>query len=179
MSPTSDKLWKCIQVPKHCPIQKRKCNPFLEKYRQTRSASNQVLGNFNEKTDASIKTVDPNILYSHVPDIHIRPTHFSSLVWSSVNTSPISQFRTALVNGDNGRSFSYKESFTLTKKFASALAKFGAERGDVLALILPNQPEFVFVFTGAPMVGVTVTTISPGFTYFEMKHQLTSSEPVG
>lgn len=118
---------------------------------------------------------DPNIVYSPVPDIAIPPTHFSSLVWSAVNTSPISPLRSALVNAETGRTFSYKESYNLTTKFASALAKFGAVPGDVLAIILPNQPEFVFVFTGAPMVGVTVTTISPSFTHFEMKHQLASS----
>eukprot|EP00092_Neocalanus_flemingeri_P033577 GFUD01036502.1.p1 GENE.GFUD01036502.1~~GFUD01036502.1.p1 ORF type:complete len:613 (-),score=133.24 GFUD01036502.1:90-1928(-) len=121
------------------------------------------------------KSDDPNVLYSQIPDLDIPHTHFSSLVWSSVNTSPNSPYRSALVNGDTGQTYSYKESFTLTKRFASALAKFGAARGDVLALILPNQPEFVFVFTGAPMVGVTVTTIPPSFTHYEMTHQLASS----
>ena len=51
----------------------------------------------------------------------------------------------------------------------------GARKGDVLALILPNVPEFVFVFTGAPLAGVTVTTIPPTMTAHEMQGQLSSS----
>jgi len=88
---------------------------------------------------------------------------------------PNSPYRSALVNGDTGRTYSYKESYKLTTNFASFLAKHGVKKGDVLALILPNTPEFVFVFTGAPMVGVTVTTISPNFTHYEINRQLESS----
>ena len=44
-----------------------------------------------------------------------------------------------------------------------------------MALILPNTPEFVFVFTGAPLAGLTVTTISPMMTAYEMQGQLASS----
>ena len=51
----------------------------------------------------------------------------------------------------------------------------GARKGDVLALILPNVPEFVFVFTGAPLAGVTVTTIPPSMTSYEMRGQLSNS----
>jgi len=118
---------------------------------------------------------DPNIVTSPVADMDIPPTHFSTAVWSSVFNSNVSPYRSAMINGDTGRTFSYIESYNMTRKFASALVKFGAMPGDVLAIILPNQPEFVFAFLGAPLVGVTVTTISPNFTHFEIEHQIANS----
>ena len=117
----------------------------------------------------------PPTVLSPIPDIEIPETHFSHTVWSNVWSSQTSCYRAALVNGENGRTYSYKECERLSKNFSSSLIKFGAEKGDVLALILPNCPEFVFVFTGAPQAGVTVTTISPNFTHFEITGQLKSS----
>ena len=52
--------------------------------------------------------------------------------------------------------------------------KNGAKKGDVLALILPNVPEFVFVFTGAPLAGIVVTTFSPSMKAYEIGNQLAS-----
>ena len=117
----------------------------------------------------------PLVVHSPIPDLEIPETHFSHSVWSNVWSSNTSCYRAALVNGENGRTFSYKECERLSKNFASSLVKFGAEKGDVLALILPNSPEFVFVFTGGPLAGVTVTTISPNFTHFEVTQQLSNS----
>ena len=48
-------------------------------------------------------------------------------------------------------------------------------RGIVMAMVLPNMPEFVFAFTGAILAGITVTTISPAYTSFEIKRQIESS----
>ena len=117
----------------------------------------------------------PLVVHSPIADIEIPEAHFSHTVWSSVWTSHTSCYRAALVNGESGRTYSYKECERLSKNFASSLIKFGAEPGDVLALILPNTPEFVFVFTGGPLAGVTVTTISPNFTHFEITQQLSNS----
>jgi len=117
----------------------------------------------------------PPVVLSPIPDMEIPETHFSHTVWSNVWRSHTSCYRAAIVNGENGRTYSYKECERLSKNFSSSLIKFGAEKGDVLALILPNSPEFVFVFTGGPLAGVTVTTISPNFTHFEITQQLRSS----
>ena len=117
----------------------------------------------------------PLVVHSPIADIEIPPAHFSHTVWSSVWSSHTSCYRAALVNGESGRTYSYKECERLSKNFASSLIKFGAEPGDVLALILPNTPEFVFVFTGGPLAGVIVTTISPNFTHFEITQQLRNS----
>ena len=55
------------------------------------------------------------IVKSPIQDIKIDERHFSKKVWENVSHDSHKQFRTALINGDNGRSYSYKESFALTK----------------------------------------------------------------
>ena len=57
----------------------------------------------------------PRIVTSPIPDIDIPERHFSNSVWENVFESPMTPFRTALINGDNGRSYSYKESHTITR----------------------------------------------------------------
>ena len=164
-------------LPSRCGVYFNQVNNLFRNSKKPPSLHN--LWNHRASSSAAeIKRVlvdESLIVNSPVPDISIPQTHFSSTVWSSVYKTPVSPYRTALINGDNGRSFSYQESYQLTRNFASSLVKFGAVKGDVLALILPNMPEFVFCFTGAPLAGVVVTTISPHFTHYEIQRQLVSS----
>ena len=114
---------------------------------------------------------DPSVFKSssHVPDVHIPPAHFSQLVWSNSRITPNSPYRTAIVDGDTGRAYTYREAELLSRSFASALCKFGAARGDVLALILPNMPEFVIAMLGASEAGMVVTTLNPAYTSGKFK----------
>jgi acyl-CoA synthetase (AMP-forming)/AMP-acid ligase II len=63
-----------------------------------------------------------------------------------------------------GRQYTYAESRAITHRFAASLRRAGFKHGDVLAVVLPNIPEFPFVLFGAIEAGMVVTTINPGFT---------------
>ena len=52
----------------------------------------------------------------------------------------------------------------MTRRFASALIKAGLRHGDVIALVLPNVPEFPVAFLGANAAGLTVTLMNPLYT---------------
>ena len=39
----------------------------------------------------------------------------------------------------------------------------GAKKGDVLAMVVPNIPEFCIAYMGAAGVGVTLTTMNPTY----------------
>ena len=39
----------------------------------------------------------------------------------------------------------------------------GAKKGDVLAMVVPNIPEFCIAYLGAVGVGVTLTTMNPTY----------------
>src|SRR5438552_1941148 len=48
-----------------------------------------------------------------------------------------------------GRALSYAEVDRLSDRFAAALVKIGVQRGDRVALILPNCPQFLIAEFGA------------------------------
>ena len=57
-----------------------------------------------------------------------------------------------------GKRMTFKELAVLTKKFATALADLGVKKGDVVALYLPNCPQFVIAYYGAMRLGADLAT---------------------
>jgi len=58
---------------------------------------------------------------------------------------------------------------------ATGLAGLGLRKGDVLALVLPNVPEFVVAFHAAATLGAIVTPVNPTLTPNEARGQLRDS----
>lgn len=75
-----------------------------------------------------------------------------------------------------GKKISYRELNRLVNKFATALYNMGIRKGDVVALYLPNMPQFVIAYYGALKIGAIVTGISPLFIERELEFQLSDSE---
>lgn len=63
-----------------------------------------------------------------------------------------------------GRKYTYAESRAIAHRFAASLCKAGFKHGDVIAVVLPNIPEFPLVLFGALEGGMVVTTVNPVFT---------------
>jgi long-chain acyl-CoA synthetase len=74
-----------------------------------------------------------------------------------------------------GRSITFAQLREMVDRFATGLADLGVRRGHTVALYLLNSPQFVVAYLGALKAGATVTAISPVYTSFEIKHQLTDS----
>jgi long-chain acyl-CoA synthetase len=74
-----------------------------------------------------------------------------------------------------GKRITFKELAVLTKKFATALADLGVKKGDVVALYLPNCPQFVIAYYGAMRLGAVVTAISPLAREREVEYQINDS----
>ena len=72
----------------------------------------------------------------------------------------------------SGCRYTFKQLKILTRNFASALAKRGLKKGDVLAIYLPNKVQYPVVYYGSLVLGVTVTTINPQYRLQELVHQL-------
>ncbi len=81
----------------------------------------------------------------------------------------------ALVDGVNGRSLTFAELQGEVMALAGGLAARGFGKGDVLALMAPNIPEYAVAFHGTAWAGGSVTTINPTYTAGEVKHQLKDS----
>jgi long-chain acyl-CoA synthetase len=78
--------------------------------------------------------------------------------------------RTALLF--KGRSISYRELDRTSDKFAAGLAELGVSKGDRVALVLPNCPQFMIAEFGAWKVGAIVTPLNPTYTVRELEEAL-------
>jgi long-chain acyl-CoA synthetase len=74
-----------------------------------------------------------------------------------------------------GRKMSYKELRDQVDRFATALHDLGIKKGDKIALLLLNSPQFMIAYYGALKAGATLTTISPVYVGSEIKYQLEDS----
>jgi long-chain acyl-CoA synthetase len=75
-----------------------------------------------------------------------------------------------------GATLTYRRLDELANRFAHALLRFGLQRGDRVALMLPNCPQFLIAFYGALKAGAVVTAVNPLYTPRELTYQLTDAE---
>ena len=78
----------------------------------------------------------------------------------------------ALIDGLTNRVMTYGELSSMVKRAASGLAERGFRKGDVLALLSPNLPEYAVAFYAVVSLGGIVTTINPICTAAEVSKQL-------
>jgi 4-coumarate--CoA ligase len=81
----------------------------------------------------------------------------------------------ALIDGPTGRVLTYDQLEAGIRSLAGGLVARGFRKGDVLAIMSPNVPEYAVVFHGVAMAGGVVTTINPTYIDREVHHQLVDS----
>jgi len=104
------------------------------------------------------------------PDITVEE---KSVVDTFNETTEQWKDKTALVF--YGRKMSFKELRDQVDRFAAALHDLGVKKGDKIALLLLNSPQFVIAYMGALKAGATLTAISPVYVSSEIKYQLEDS----
>jgi len=112
------------------------------------------------------------IIRSPYPDVNIPEMNLADFVFEDASKYPDN---TALVCGMTGRQYTYEMAEQLAVKFGSAMIRMGAERGEVIAFLLPNIPEFPIAFLGCAGAGLTVTTMNPTYKAEEIARQLENS----
>lgn len=80
--------------------------------------------------------------------------------------------KAALIDGLNGRALTYSQLKNMIHLVAAGLQKRELQKGDMVALYLPNLPEFAGIFYGVLLAGGIVTTINPLYTPHELAYQL-------
>ena len=65
----------------------------------------------------------------------------------------------------------YRQLMNEVDRFAAALAALGVRKGDRVALMLPNLPQFVICFYGAAKIGAIIVNTNPQYTSREMQYQ--------
>lgn len=74
-----------------------------------------------------------------------------------------------------GAKLSYAQLSNLANRFAIGLQQLGVQKGDRVALALPNVPQYPIAFYGALRAGAVVVPTNPLYTEREMEHQLNDS----
>jgi long-chain acyl-CoA synthetase len=81
--------------------------------------------------------------------------------------------RKAYINFD--RAMSFDELDRLTRNFAAWLQSRGLQKGDRIALMMPNILQYPVAVFGAMRAGLVIVNTNPMYTARELKHQLNDS----
>ena len=97
--------------------------------------------------------------------------NLSTLLESSASDRPD---RPAIVQGD--RRITYAELAAGARRFAGALSRAGVRRGDRVALLLPNVPDFPIAYYGTLASGATVVPLNVQLKGREIAYYLNDSK---
>ncbi|KAL2329244.1 hypothetical protein Fmac_022671 [Flemingia macrophylla] len=114
-----------------------------------------------------------HIFKSKLPDIPL-PNNLLLHTYCFLKLPEIAD-RPCLIAGD--KTYTYGDTHLLTRKVAAGMSKLGVRKGDVIMILLPNSPEFVFSFMAASMLGAVATTANPFYTAPEISKQLAAAKP--
>jgi len=95
------------------------------------------------------------------------------LTWLLDTTASRHPSHTALLY--YGTKLTYAQFSGMANRFAIALQRLGVQKGDRVAIALPNIPHYPIAFYGALRAGAIVVPTNPLYTEREMQHQLADS----
>ncbi|HLI68447.1 MAG TPA: long-chain fatty acid--CoA ligase [Ktedonobacteraceae bacterium] len=132
-----------------------------------------VVNSSQKELEATVLSARPWVKY-YEPGVPIQldiPDH--PLTWLLDQAASRYPQRTALIY--YGTKISYAQLSTLVKRFALALQRLGVQKGDRVALALPNIPQYPIAFYGTLKAGAIAVPTNPLYTEREMQHQLADS----
>src|ERR1700733_9080704 len=93
-------------------------------------------------------------------DLPRNPANFQPLTPLSflARAASVHPDQTAIIHG--ARAWTYAEFFSRARRLASALARRGIERGDTVAVLLPNVSAMLEAHYGVPMAGAVLNAIN-------------------
>ena len=74
-----------------------------------------------------------------------------------------------------GKQITYQELYSASLAFASALQRKGIQKGDRVAIMLPNCPQYVIAYYGALTAGAIITQVNPMLVERELIHIFSDS----
>lgn len=86
--------------------------------------------------------------------------------------NPATIFPTALGSRLVAGKLTYRDLDAATNRFANALIQLGVQKGDRVAILFPNSPQFVISYLGALKAGAVVIAFNPVYTEHEIERQL-------
>ena len=112
------------------------------------------------------------IFKSQQPDIDLPETDLTSVVFGRIDE--VGE-KPALIEGTTGRTLTYNQLREQTNKFSAGLNERGFKKGDVMAIFIPNMPEYAVIFLGVAAVGGINTTVNSLYSTADLVHQFNDS----
>ncbi|CAA9486923.1 MAG: 4-coumarate--CoA ligase 1 [uncultured Solirubrobacteraceae bacterium] len=109
------------------------------------------------------------VFASRFPELSIPEQELSAYVLAGAGRHPD---RPAVIDAVGGRRLTYGELAAQVDRVAAGLAGLGVGRGAVVAVMLPNGPEYPVAFLGIARSGAACTTLNPAYTSHEIRAQL-------
>jgi len=104
---------------------------------------------------------------------NINPDEYNSLV--DMFESVFKKYSNKPAFTNMGKSITYTELDAKSKQFGAYLISRGLEKGDRVALMMPNMLQYPIALMGALRAGLVVVNTNPLYTPREMHHQFTDS----
>lgn len=103
----------------------------------------------------------------------IDPDHYSSIV--DIFEQSVKKYaeNTSFIN--MGHSITFAELDRLSTQFAAYLQDAGLQKGDPVAIMMPNIIQYPVAMFGILRAGMSVVNVNPLYTTRELKHQLNDS----
>ncbi|XP_050666787.1 uncharacterized protein LOC126966678 [Leptidea sinapis] len=110
------------------------------------------------------------VVVSPFKDVDIPDVTISEYIWSKIHRWPN---KIAVVCGVTDRKYSYNQLYKASQCLAANLrTKFKIKDGDMVAVMMPNLPEYPITVLGIQSAGGAATTLNPIYTPYEVKKQL-------
>lgn len=103
----------------------------------------------------------------------IDPSQYPSLV--GLMEESFSKYADRTAYSFMGKDVSYAETDKLSKAFAAYLQGLGLAKGDRVAAMMPNCPQYPIAVAGILRAGLILVNVNPLYTPRELEHQLKDS----
>ena len=115
---------------------------------------------------------DRTWLESYPPGVpaDIDPTQYPSLV--ALMDEAFHQYAPRVAYSFMGRDISFAETETLSRALAAYLQGLGLSKGDRVAIMMPNVPQYPVSVAAILRAGFVVVNVNPLYTSRELEHQL-------
>lgn len=132
-----------------------------------------IISVFYQKIRFASSLSDANIINSGLPDLNIPKISINEYVIQNIGNW---EDRVATECALTGRKYTFQQLRKKSKNLSKSLRKkLKLQPGDVIAILLPNSPEYPIALLGALDSGLIITTLNPIYTPDEISRQLIDS----
>ncbi|MFE8699442.1 long-chain fatty acid--CoA ligase [Cytobacillus sp. FJAT-54145] len=114
--------------------------------------------------------------FKHIVEGNPQEIDIPEISLTQLFNQSVEKFRNHTAITFFNKRYTYGELDSLVKRAASGLKKLGVEKGDRVALMLPNCPQYPISYFASLMCGATIVQINPMYKSSELLHVLNDSQ---